>query len=73
MDLVIGRIIRSQKMTVCAMTCIVSNCVDLLVEHQGHKMLKFFRRKKEEIMVRDADLLAGVRKIGWSYQRLKKS
>lgn len=60
MDLQSGLKITRPKVTQCAMTNTVIRRVEELAARQGHKTLKFFNRKKEEIIFPDADLTAGV-------------
>lgn len=60
MDLATGRIFTRPKVTACAMKRMVIEGVELLAEKQGYKTLKFFNRKRKEMMLRDADLLAAV-------------
>ena len=60
MDLATGRMFSRPKCDACAMTRMVIERVELIAEKQGYKTLKFFNRKRKEMMLRDADLLAGV-------------
>ena len=60
MDLATGRMIRRAKVIACAMTHLVVERVEELAARQGYKSLKFFNRKREEMILRNADLLEGV-------------
>ena len=59
-DLATGQKITRPKVTACRMTRMVIERVELIAARQGYRSLKFFNRKKQEMVLRDADLLAGV-------------
>ena len=60
MHLANGGVISRQSVVPCAMTRMVIDRVELLATRQGYKTLKFFNRKKNELMLSNADLLKGV-------------
>ena len=61
LDLTTGAVItRGGKITEVPIKDMVVKRVEELAEKQGFKSLKFFNRKKQEILFHDADLLAGV-------------
>ena len=60
MDLATGRMFTRPQVKVCTMTRMVIERVELLAEKQGYKTLKFFNRKRKEMMLQDTELLAGV-------------
>ena len=60
MNLATGRVIARQSAVPTAMPRMVIDCVELLTTRQGYKTLKFFNRKKNELMLSNADLLKGV-------------
>ena len=60
MDLATGNMKLFPKVEACTMTQMVVDRVKLMGKQQGYKCLKFFNRKKEEILLHPADLLAEV-------------
>ena len=42
------------------MTCLVANCVEEMAKGQGIKRMKFFNRKRQEMVLQPNDLLKGV-------------
>ena len=60
MDLATSHMITRPKVIACAMARMVNERVELLAELQGYKTLKVFNRVKKEMILTDADLLAGV-------------
>ena len=60
MDLATGRMFTRPKVDACAMTRMVVDRVEEMAEKQGYKTLKFFNRKRQEMMLKDVDLLTGV-------------
>ena len=57
MDVVTRRMIWRLKVTLCAMTQMVIDRVELLASQKGYKSLKFLNRKKQEFLLANADLL----------------
>ena len=60
MDFATGRVFTRATVTACAMTRMAIERVELIATRQGFKTLKFFNRKKEEMILTDADLIEGV-------------
>ena len=60
MDLATGNVFRPPKITACTMKRMVIERVKLIVAKQGYKLLKFFNRKKEEMLSTPADMTEGV-------------
>ena len=62
MNLSTGKLVTCAKITTCKMTELVIKAVEKFASDQGFKSLKFFNRKKEEILFKDSDLFTGVGK-----------
>ena len=60
MDLATGQMIRRPRVETCKMMRMVIDRVEELARRQGFKTLKYFNRKREEMILTPADLLAGV-------------
>ena len=60
MNLAAGRMIHRLKVDACTMTRMVVNRVELLATGQGYKSLKFFNRKRQEMILENSELLVGV-------------
>ena len=63
MDLATGELIRVTRFDKCVMTCMVISRVEQLASQQGYRTLKFFNRKKKEMVLEDIDLLAGLQEV----------
>ena len=60
MDLATGQQITRPKITACIMTRMVIDRVEELAIKQGYKSLRFYNQKKQPMVLKNADLLAGV-------------
>ena len=60
MDLVTGQMIRWTKVTPCPIIRMIFYGDELLAKQKWYKSLKLFTRKKKEILLENADLIAGV-------------
>ena len=60
MDLGSGRVIVRPKVTPMKMTDLVVNHVNNMAKRQGIKSMKFYNRKRKQILFTPADLLEGV-------------
>ena len=60
MDLATGEVITRPRFDKCVMTKMVIRRVEEMAAAQGYKTLKFFNRKKQEMILSDIDLLEGV-------------
>ena len=60
MDLATGRVITRPKVTPMRMTDLVVNHVNNMAKKQGLRSMKFFNRKRQEIVFTPNDLLVGV-------------
>ena len=63
MDLATGELIRVTRFDKCVMTRLVISRVEQLAAQQDYRTLKFFNRKKEEMILEDIDLLAGLQEV----------
>ena len=73
MDFATGRVFTRATVTACAMTRMAIERVELIATRQGFKTLKFFNRKKEEMILTDADLLEGVGRGGETFLENEES
>ena len=60
MDLITGRVITRPKVHEMKMTCLVVKRVEEMARKQGLKSMKFFDRKRNQIIFNPIDLLKGV-------------
>ena len=60
MDLATGEVVTRPRFEKCVMTRLVIRRVEEMAAKQGYKSLKFFNRKRQEMILSDIDLLEGV-------------